>query len=84
VCIDAFIADDESEAKAIRAQPKYDDKQNRFFAGSPPQFEEHLSEICDEYQTRNVILSTLRGPSDLEQQFHSFEIAMQCAQRVSK
>ncbi len=86
VCIDAFVADSEAEARARRVIDGTRDAgtapPNDFFAGTPAQFDDYLGRIAQKYQTRHVILSSLRGPHDVELQFASYERAMRCAQKL--
>ncbi len=86
VCIDAFVAETEAEARSRRVIPgtRDDSKErpNDFFVGTPAQFEDYLGGISQKYQTRNIILSSLRGPHDVNRQFESYERAMQCAKKL--
>lgn len=83
VCIDAFVADTEAEARATRVNPLAKDAEgNRFFAGGPGQFEDFLGNISAQYQTKNIILSTIKGHTPLEPQYRSFELALQAASRL--
>lgn len=78
VCIDAFIAENESEARQIRRSSRATEVPgSRYFAGTPEQFKDHLAEMAFQYESAEVILSTLHAAYDVPMQLRSFELAHQ-------
>ncbi len=83
VCVDATIADDEEGARTLRSKSRLAELPGaRFFVGTSRQFDEFLGQIALEYQTKHIILSTLRGSYDLGAQIRCFELAMESAKRL--
>ncbi len=77
VCLDAFVADDEGTAKAVRLShhAKENREGRRVFCGNQAQFSDHLEQMATAYQCREVLLSTLWGGGNSTAQFRSFELA---------